>query len=238
MMQAKHDQVKQKLEEMINNGELRIGERMPSELVMAKEFGVSRETFRSAVRVLEREGRFLIKHGVGTFVIQPLPLIHSSLEKLSSIGSMIQAAQLDESEERDRLKTEGCTPEAAKALGIQPGDPVIILERVRSANGEPVAYSINAIPRQIAGDRFDNGQFEGSLLQFFEKQLGRKIVTADSEISVPLHIDRNCQRLLLHPQTTVLLLKQTHYDEVNQPVLYSLDYLRNDVFTFRIRRTI
>ena len=31
---------------------------------------------------------------------------------------------------------------------------------------------------------------------------------------------------------------QTHYDEANQPVLYSLDYLRNDVFTFRIRRTI
>lgn len=237
-MQAKYDQVKQRLEEMINNGELRIGERMPSELVMAKEFGVSRETFRSAVGVLEQEGRLLIKHGVGTFVIQPLPLIPSSLEKLSSIGSMIQAARLDEGEERVRLKTERCTPEAAKALSIQPDDPVIMLERFRSANGEPVAYSINVIPRQIAGDRFDNGQFEGSLLEFFEKQLGRKIVTADSEISVPLHIDRNCQRLLLHPQTTVLLLKQTHYDEVNQPVLYSLDYLRNDVFTFRIRRTI
>lgn len=237
-MQAKHYQVKQRLAEMIDNGELRIGERMPSELVMAKEFGVSRETFRSAVRALEQEGRLLIKHGVGTFVIQPLPLISSSLEKLSSIGSMIQAARLDEGEERVRLKTERCTPEAAQALGIQPDDPVIMLERFRSANGEPVAYSINVIPRQIAGDRFDNGQFEGSLLEFFEKQLGRKIVTADSEISVPLHIDRNCQRLLLHPQTTVLLLKQTHYDEVNQPVLYSLDYLRNDVFTFRIRRTI
>jgi GntR family transcriptional regulator len=236
-MQAKQYQVKRRLEEMIEKGELRIGERMPSELVMAKEFGVSRETFRSAVRVLESEGKMLIKHGVGTFVIQPLPLIPSSLEKLSSIGTMIQAARLDEGEERVRLQTEKCPPEVAASLGIQADAPIIKLERFRSANGEPVAYSINFIPREIAGDSFDNGRFEGSLLAFFDKRLGCKIVTADSEISVPLHIDRNCQRLLLHPQTTVLLLKQTHYDEVNQPVLYSLDYLRNDVFTFRIRRT-
>lgn len=236
-MQAKHYMIKEALESMMESGELRIGERLPSELQMAKEFGVSRETFRSAVRMLEKEGKLLVKHGVGTFVIQPLPQIPSSLEKLSSIGSIIRTAQLDEGESRVSLKTEGCSPEAAQALGIQPNDPVIILERVRKASGEPVAFSINVIPRSIAGDVFDKGEFQGSLLEFFDTRLGRKITTADSEIRVPLHIDRNCQRLLLHPQTTVLLLKQVHYDDTNKPVLYSLDYLRNDVFTFRIRRT-
>ncbi|TDF98593.1 GntR family transcriptional regulator [Paenibacillus piri] len=236
-MQAKQYVIKQSLESMMESGKLRIGERLPSELQMAKEFGVSRETFRSAVRMLEKEGKLLVKHGVGTFVIQPLPLIPSSLEKLASIGNIIRTAQLDEGESRVSLKTEGCSPEAAQALGIQPNDPVVNLERVRTASGEPVAFSINVIPRSIAGDAFDEGKFHGSLLDFFEKRLGRKIATADSEICVPLHIDRNCQRLLLHPQTTVLLLKQVHYDDANKPVLYSLDYLRNDVFTFRIRRT-
>ncbi|ULL18565.1 GntR family transcriptional regulator [Paenibacillus sp. H1-7] len=237
-MLAKQQMIKQTLESMMENGQLRIGERLPSELQMAKEFGVSRETFRSAVRMLEKEGKLLVKHGVGTFVIQPLPQIPSSLEKLASIGTIIRTAQLDEGESRVSLKTEGCSPEAAQALGIRPGEPVVILERVRTASGEPVAFSINVIPCSIAGDAFDKGEFHGSLLDFFERRLDRKIVTADSEICVPLHIDRNCQRLLLHPQTTVLLLKQTHYDNANKPVLYSLDYLRNDVFTFRIRRSM
>ncbi|WP_248924149.1 GntR family transcriptional regulator [Paenibacillus hamazuiensis] len=237
-MPAKHLTIKQKLEVMIEEGTYRIGDRLPSELAMARELGVSRETFRSAVRLLEEEGKLLVKHGVGTFVIQPLPTIPSSLEKLSSVGTMIRSAELEEGESRVSLKPGGCPPEAAQALGIAPGDPVIVLERIRTANGEPVVYSINTIPRQLAGDAFDRYDFQGSLLGFFESRLGRKIATADTEIAVPLHIDRNCQRLLLHPQTTVLLLKQLHYDEANRPVLYSLDYMRNDVFTFRIRRTV
>ncbi|WP_240422198.1 GntR family transcriptional regulator [Paenibacillus periandrae] len=237
-MQAKHHVVKQQLESMMESGRIRIGERLPSEVQMAKEFGVSRETFRSAVRILEEEGKLLVKHGVGTFVIPPLPVIPSSLEKLSSVGSMIRSAQLDEGESRVSLKTDSCSKDVAEALGLEPGDPVIVLERIRTANAEPVAYSINTISKKLAGEAFERGEFQGSLLSFFESQLGRKIVTADSEICVPLHIDRNCQRLLLHPQTTVLLLKQVHYDEANNPVMYSLDYLRNDVFTFRIRRTV
>ncbi len=221
----------------MDSGQLSVGERLPSEILMAKEFGVSRETFRAAVKMLEQEGRLLVKHGVGTFVIQPLPMIPSSLERLSSIGAMIRTAQLDQGESRIKFTKEGCSPEAASALGIKLGDPVVNMERVHTANGEPVAFSMNTIPQEIAGDAFDHDEFQGKLLQFFEKRLGRKIVTADSEICVPLHIDRHCQRLLLHPQTTVLMLKQVHYDEANRPVLFSRDYLRNDVFTFNIRRT-
>ncbi|WP_223830726.1 hypothetical protein [Paenibacillus polymyxa] len=45
-----------------------------------------------------------------------------------------------------------------------------------------------------------------------------------------------------HPQATVLLLKQLHYDEMNRDemnrqVLYSLDYVRSDIFRFWVRRT-
>ncbi|MFC7558592.1 hypothetical protein ACFQ5D_16465 [Paenibacillus farraposensis] len=42
---------------------------------------------------------------------------------------------------------------------------------------------------------------------------------------------------LQQPQATVLLLKQLHYDELNRQVLYSLDYVRNDIFRFWVRRT-
>lgn len=44
-------------------------------------------------------------------------------------------------------------------------------------------------------------------------------------------------RLLKHPHATVLLLKQLHYDEMNRQVLYSLDYVRSDIFRFWVRRT-
>lgn len=236
-MLSKSQLVKRQLIALIEQEQYKIGDRLPAEPEMAKAFGVSRETFRDAVKQLEAEGRLLVKHGVGTFVIQPLPNIPSSLEKLSGLGSLIRSAGLEEGESRESLSSQPCPSDVAEALGLQPGDPVIVLERIRTADQEPVVFSVNFMAAALVDGLFEAHDFSGSLLSFLESHLGVAIVRADTEIAVPLHIDRYCQRLLLYPQSTVLLLKQLHYDEANRPVLYSLDYLRNDVFRFWIRRT-
>ncbi|MCZ8514502.1 GntR family transcriptional regulator [Paenibacillus filicis] len=236
-MQAKQAFVRNRLEQMIGT-RFQVGDKLPSEPDMARELEVSRETFRAAVKLLEQEGKLRVKHGVGTFVVRPLPTIPSPLEKLFSIGSMIRSARLEEGESRMALREEGCPPETAKALGLAPGDPVIVLERIRTANGEPVAFSVNTLPKSLVGNLFSEADFSGSLLSYFKNKLGHKLVTVDSEIAVPLPTDRYVQQLVMNPNSTVLLMKQLHYDEGNRPLLYSLDYLRNDVFTFHIRRTL
>ncbi|QCT01607.1 GntR family transcriptional regulator [Paenibacillus algicola] len=234
---SKSMQVKQQLMELIDQGVYRVGEQLPSEIQMSKQFQVSRETFRGALKMLEEEGRILVKHGVGTFVIRPLPPIKSTLERLYSSGEMIRSANLTESESMISLTKSPCPEEAAERLGIAAGDAVYILKRIRKANDEPVMLSVNYLPAARFGEGFEQHTFSGSLLKFVEDTLGVTINRADTEIAVPLHIDRNCQQLLQHPHTTVLLLKQLHYDEGNQPVFYSQDYMRNDVFTFHLRRT-
>ncbi|MDF2958891.1 MAG: hypothetical protein K0S39_626 [Paenibacillus sp.] len=236
-MLSKSMQVKRQLEQMIERGDLRIGDRLPSEIEMSRQFGVSRVTFRDAVKLMEGEGRLLVKHGVGTFVIHPLPTIPSSLEKLSGTGDMIRSAGLQEGESQEQLSVKVCPDDIADLLGLEAGASVVVLERVRTADGEPVVFSVNYMPVAVVGNIFEANVFSGSLLGFLERHLPLHILRADSEIAVPLHIDRYCQRLLLYPQSTVLLLKQLHYDEANRPVLYSLDYMRNDVFRFWIRRS-
>ncbi|WP_199617456.1 GntR family transcriptional regulator [Paenibacillus alkalitolerans] len=229
--------VKQQIVKLIEQGVYNAGEQLPSEIQMAKRFHVSRETFRDAIKMLEAEGRLLVKHGVGTFVIDPLPPIASNLERLSGSGEMIRLAGLTESESLISLANSPCPDEVAVKLGIRSGEEATVLQRIRNANGEPVMLSVNYLPVSVVGDLFDRVPFSGSLLHFVENHLSVKIVKADTEITVPLHIDRNCQQLLLHPQTTVLLLKQVHYDELNRPLFYSLDYMRNDIFSFHIRRS-
>ncbi|KYG33864.1 GntR family transcriptional regulator [Alkalihalobacillus trypoxylicola] len=229
-------EIRDKLFASIEKGEFCIGDQFPSEIEMAKSYGVSRETFRSAVKVLEKEGRVVVKRGVGTFVTTPLKTIPSSLEKLTSITDIIRAASLQEGDRSEQISEMLCEPEWAENLQVKVGDPVILHERIRTADGEPVVFSLNIIPRALIGDAFEKKEFSGSLLQFIEKHCRVKIEQADTEIVVPLHTDRYCQKLLVHPHTTVLLMKQVHYDEINRPVFYSIDYLRNDVFKFMIRR--
>ncbi|MDR7318264.1 GntR family transcriptional regulator [Brevibacillus nitrificans] len=236
MMKKTYLAIKEEMEEKIRSGEYKPGDRLKSEMEMAKMFGVSRETFRSAVKLMEQENKLLVKHGVGTFIVNPLPEIPSSLEKLYSIGALIQTAGLVEGERQESISVMPCREEWAKPLGLEPGTPVVALERIRTANEEAVSFSLNIIPLQIVGDAFEKHEFSGSLFSFLEQTCGIRIIGADSELVVPLHTDRYCQKLLIKPESTVLLMKQTHYDELNRPVLYSLDYLRNDIFRFWVRR--
>ncbi|MGP7818791.1 GntR family transcriptional regulator [Niallia sp. 01092] len=228
--------IKEDLEKMIKDGELKIGEKLPSEYNMAKFFGVSRDTFRSAVKLLEQERKLLVKHGVGTFVIKPPTSIPSSMEKLQSIGNLIKYAGLTEGERKESIVLESCRKDWAEKLGIQEGDPVYILKRIRTADQEPVASSINILPKAIVGDVFERIPFSGSLLQFLQKECGISILHADTEIVVPLSSNKHVQKLMCTPDTTVLLLKNLNYNEKNQQVMYSLDYLRNDIFNFWVRR--
>jgi GntR family transcriptional regulator len=230
--------VKDELVKKIENGDFEVGSKLPSEIKMAKYFNVSRETFRSAVKKLEQEGKVVVKRGVGTFVSSPLSTIPSSLENLWSIGSLIRSAGLKEGEHRESITTVPCKKEWSEKLSCEPQSEVIKHERIRTADGEPVVYSINFLPKKVLGAFFNNENFSGSLLNYLKSNCGISIVRADTELSVPLHTDKYCQKLLIHPSTTVVLLKQLHYDEINRPILYSYDYLRNDVFKFWIRRTL
>ncbi|WP_078409908.1 GntR family transcriptional regulator [Priestia abyssalis] len=228
--------IKEELEEMIKDGQLKIGEKLPSEYNMAKFFGVSRDTFRSAVKLLEQERKLLVKHGVGTFVIKPPSNIPSSLEKLQSIGDLIKFAGLHEGERQESISLEKCRKDWAEKLGISEGDPVYLLKRIRTADHEPVAFSINILPKAVVGNIFEETQFSGSLFRFLQMECGISILHADTEIVVPLSSDENVQKLMCTPNTTVLLLKHLNFNEKNQQVMYSLDYLRNDIFNFWIRR--
>ncbi|NMM60953.1 GntR family transcriptional regulator, partial [Priestia megaterium] len=54
--------------EEIKNGNLKYGDKIPSERELADKFGVSRMTARHALSTLEREGFVERRVGVGTFI--------------------------------------------------------------------------------------------------------------------------------------------------------------------------
>ena len=55
------------LKERILSGQIRPGDRMPSENELAESNGISRHTVRKALAILENEGYITAEHGRGTF---------------------------------------------------------------------------------------------------------------------------------------------------------------------------
>ena len=67
-LMLKKNTVYDKLKRDIVSGKLRAGEKLPQGIVLAREFGVSHNTLRSAMAKLEEDGYIAMIHGKGTFV--------------------------------------------------------------------------------------------------------------------------------------------------------------------------
>ncbi len=74
------DQAIQKIKAMIVSGELKPGERLPPEPVLAAQLGVSRSSLREAVRALTLIQVLDVRHGDGTYVtsLEPGMLVEST----------------------------------------------------------------------------------------------------------------------------------------------------------------
>ena len=68
---ARYHQLADELTRQIRDRVLEPQQRLLSEPALARQFGVSRDTVRAAIAVLERRGLLLRRRGVGTFVAGP-----------------------------------------------------------------------------------------------------------------------------------------------------------------------
>jgi len=92
--------VLEEIQRLITEGELRPGDRLPSETELAEHFGVGRSSIREAMRVLHLLGVIEVIQGKGTFVRQPsiLPLMidWSRIAQMGVIAEVMEARQFIE----------------------------------------------------------------------------------------------------------------------------------------------
>ncbi len=92
--------VLEEIQRLISEGELRAGDRLPSETELAERFGVGRSSIREAMRVLHLLGVIEVIQGKGTFVRQPaiLPLMidWSRIAQMGVIAEVMEARRFIE----------------------------------------------------------------------------------------------------------------------------------------------
>ena len=76
--------------------------------------------------------------------------------------------------------TQEPTEEDIRRFSCTPDERIVIIERVRTANGEPVIYCIDKIPESILSVNFDRN--DESLFDILERDADRKITHAVAEI--------------------------------------------------------
>src|SRR6266511_6162624 len=144
--------VQDELRQRIDQGNLPAGARLPSEPDLAAELGVSRATLREALRALEDEGLLRRRQGSGTYVADR-PRMANSLDVNFGVTEAINAAGMRAGIVDPRHWTEPASVGEATRLELEPGQDVLVVERVRTAEGRPVVLSRDVVPASLVGDR-------------------------------------------------------------------------------------
>ena len=140
--------VQDELKQRIDRGELAAGARLPSEPELAAELQVSRATLREALRAMELEGLLRRRQGSGTFVAEH-PRMATSLDVNFGVTDAIRAAGMTAGIVDGRHWVEPAPAGEAALLALEPGQDMLVIERVRTAEGKPVVLSRDLFPSRL-----------------------------------------------------------------------------------------
>lgn len=229
--------VRGELARRIERGAWRPRERLPAEPTLAASLGVSRATLRDALRSLEEDGFVTRVRGSGTFVTHR-PRLKNNLDVNFGVTDLIRSMGMEPGTEGLKVFEASATEEEAGSLSLPSGAPVLCVERVRTADGRPVVFSLDLMPAVLLEGRQSalSGLGQRSIYTVLDRDLG--VVVRQGVVTVrPAKADRSVAAALRVPRGTLLLyLIQVDYDDEGRPVLLSHEHHLADAFDVTVVR--
>lgn len=228
------DVVRDELVRAIASGEFAPGAKLPNESLLCERYGVSRATIREAVGGLVEQGYLQRLHGSGTYVLAR-PRLENSLDVNFSYTELIAASGRTPGERCVSLRREPASDVVAEALGIPLGDEVVRLERVRTADGAPVIFSIDyllgtVVPADIGEQRLQHSIY--ALLA----ELGHPVHHGEATLQPDRVDDAVAAILECAPGALVQRLDQVDFGIDGERLMYSLEWHLPPAIELRVFR--
>ena len=225
-------QLKELIRQKIAQGVWKPGDLLPSERELSEQYDISRMTARQALNELLSEGLVRRVQGRGTFVaelkvIQHLTRLTGYTEDMAKRGmrSGARVLQLEEIEASDRV---------AEALQVDLGVSIVFLERLRLAEGTPMAVEASHIHfdgvQELLEEDFEND----SLYRILSEKYDVVPTRAEQQMEATLCSQRWQEMLELQAGAPVLEMRRTTFDQLGRPVEYVESVYRGDRYAFYI----
>lgn len=233
------DKVKDVLFKMIKEGAFNDTGRLPPESEVASKLGVSRTVIRDVYRLLENEGYIIRRRGIGTIINYNVISVKVRLDidhenefydLVLEAGHVPDTAFISSTE----IPAEG---ELMKQLKLLKNEPVFAIERLITADGEPVIFCRNYFPKRFLNkNAIDSGDLNRPIFEFLDNYCNIKIHQEIANIK-PILLSEGMMHIFRIDHTEpVLLLEETAYDIEQQPVLYSEEFHRTGTLKHTILR--
>lgn len=223
-------QLKEKLTEAIINGDWSVGAMIPSERELSEQYGISRMTVRQALSEMVKEGLLVRKKGKGSFVAEPK--INQELARLTSFTEDMRSRGYLPDSRIKAIDIQEASIVIQDYLSLKTGAKVIVVERIRLANSQPMAYEVSHLPLSRFPDLQDHILDAKSLYRLLEERYHITISYARQTLEAGLS-DAVVSKILEIPHASpVLLINRVTYDAEHLPFEYVKSIYRGDRYKF------
>jgi DNA-binding GntR family transcriptional regulator len=222
-------QISRRLEEAVERGDLVPGERLPNEIEFAESLAISRPTMRRAIDELVERGMLTRKRGVGTQVanaqVRRRVALTSLHDDLTAAGRKPETQVL-------RYDPAHVDRHAARALGTAPDEPLVYCERLRLADGQPLAILRNWLPERFNDITGQDLETHG-LYHLLGQRNGRPAVAKQRITAVPAG---SVEARLLGTKRNAPLISmlRTAFDAAGHAVEFADNLYRADLYAIEV----
>ncbi len=225
-----YQQLKATVEDQIDTGEWLPGTRVPSERELCEQYHISRITVRQALTELVVAGRLVRTQGRGTFVAYPR--IEQHLSRLTGFTQDMHARGQRPGATVLQLECIPALPNVARALQLKRGDWVILLKRLRLADGEPLAVETAYLPDGVCHSLLKEKLGGRSLYDLLRKNYDIIPTRAEQQLEAVACPSAEAKLLGVRKGSPVLHIHRTTYGRDGRPFETVESFYRGDKYVF------
>lgn len=144
-----YKQLEEKLQHEIEHGERPAGSRLPTENELSEAYNVSRVTVRKALSGLSEQGYLYRKSGKGTFVAEK-KIQRGITNGVLCFTEMCNMMGATAGAKITKIALEDPTEKETALMSLGKDERILVLERIRYADGKPVQLELNKFPESFS----------------------------------------------------------------------------------------
>lgn len=213
----------QQIQAEIQAGKYLPGEPLPPASELAERFDASQQEVEEALNELIYEGYVERVRPEPTDMARvPGYQLWGTLGGIHSITQDARKKGQEPGTEVQRFDLLPVWPSVAARLALEEGDEVIIMERLRTADGDPIAIETSYLPAKfmpgVSKEMFESGGAGQSSFAVMQKKYGLKPHRATDELTVTAIEEREATLLGMEPGTPTLLRFRITYSDEGVPI--------------------
>lgn len=229
-----YQQLLENIKSDINSRKYVTGDKIPSEMELAAIYNVSRITVRRAVSELCDEGYLVKRQGKGTFVTPP-KIQRKIMQDQHVLSFTATCAMSGIHAGAQTLDIKRCPArqDEQSFLELPPDSSVIYLQRVRTADGEPVLLENNFLPSPEFDGLLHENLSNCSLFDIMRQKYGRSPVSRKiTTVEVARASQEYAKILHIAPGDALFYITAYFLDEVGKPIFIGRQYFVASRFIF------